>query len=380
MSQSGSTIQPVPKSEKVPFWVARAWQGMNMSAWYRLLCRHRFAVSPARLGTIFRISMFSIANSGLGLWEKWTYGEGIRQTKIKNHPLFVIGHWRTGTTWLHELITRDEQFAFPTTYQCLAPHHFLLTQDWLPRILRHMLPRTRPMDNMEVGWDKPQEDEFAICCLGLPSPYLQWAFPKLPGRYDSYLELDDIPESERELWKRKFHSFLQHLTYGDHRRQVLKSPTHTARIRTLLEVFPEAQFIHIVRNPYVVYSSTIRTWQRLWDMMGLHEPDYRGIEEFVLQTFSRMFRKYEQDKALLKPNQLVEVRYEDLVRDIPGQMQRIYDQLGLAHFDRARPNLQKYVDARKDYQTNRFTLPPETRQMISERWADYIQRYGYDSE
>ncbi len=368
------------KSDKVPFRVARNWQGMTLSTWFRLLFRHRFAISPRRLPMVLRITMFAIFNSGLDIWEKWSYGDGIKTTVPRQEPLLVIGHWRTGTTWLHELLTQDKQFSYPTTYQCMAPHHFLLTQDWLPKLLRHLLPQTRPMDNMSVGWNRPQEDEFALCNLGLPSPYLVWGFPEVPNPYQSYLALEDVPQLVKERWKRGVRKFLNHLTLGDHRRQVWKSPPHTARIRLLLEVFPRAQFIHIVRNPYVVYASTIRLWQRIWDMMALQKPNFSGLEEFVLDTFSEMYQKFEQDRHLLNGSQLAEVRYEDLVQDIPGEMKRIYDQLNLGDFEAARPKLQQYIETQKDYQTNRFDIPEETRQMISHRWKNYISKYGYDQE
>ena len=82
-----------------------------------------------------------------------------------------------GTTLLHELLIRDPRHAFPTTYECLVPHHFLMTESWLPKLLWWMMPSRRPMDNMPAGWDRPQEDEFALCLLGQPSPYERIAFP-----------------------------------------------------------------------------------------------------------------------------------------------------------------------------------------------------------
>ena len=35
------------------------------------------------------------------------------------------------------------------------------------------------------------------------------------------------------------------------KRIVLKSPAHTARVRVLLELFPKARFVHIIRDPVV---------------------------------------------------------------------------------------------------------------------------------
>src|SRR3954452_1948969 len=114
--------------------------------------------------------------------------------------MFIVGHWRTGTTILHELLVMDTQLGFPTTYQVMAPHHFLLTEKWLPRLLAHALPARRPMDNMEVGFDKPQEDEFAVCNMGQGSPYLKWAFPNTAADHEKYLDLEGLSERELKRW------------------------------------------------------------------------------------------------------------------------------------------------------------------------------------
>ena len=119
----------------------------------------------------------------------------------------------------------------------------------------------RPMDDMRAGWDRPQEDEFALCNLGVPSPYLAWAFPNHGPVSDEYLDLRSLPAAEREAWKRAWRMFVQRVALVRSGRIVLKSPTHTARVRTILEVFPDARFVHIVRDPLVLFPSTVRLWK-----------------------------------------------------------------------------------------------------------------------
>src|SRR4029453_3325528 len=148
-------------------------------------------------------------------WLRWLqhglYGRRIAGTKIESPPLFVLGHWRTGTTLLHELLILDPRHNFPNTYQCLEPNHFLLTESIFSRVFRFLLPSRRPMDNMEAGWDKPQEDEFALCMLGAPSPYQQIAFPQNSPPGPDSLDLDGLPRAERERWKQAFDTFLKTL-------------------------------------------------------------------------------------------------------------------------------------------------------------------------
>src|SRR5262249_34117712 len=160
-------------------------------------------------------------------------------------------------------------------------HHFLVSQ-WMAHLfLRWMLPSHRPMDNMAVAWASPQEDEFALGLLGQPSPYLTIAFPNHPPQGLETLDMETMPQRKREEWKQALLGFLKRVTYRDPRRLVLKSPTHSCRIPTLLELFPDAQFLHIVRNPYVTFPSTVKLWRALYQTHGFQVPKFRGLEEYV---------------------------------------------------------------------------------------------------
>ena len=162
--------------------------------------------------------------------------------------MFIVGHWRSGTTYLHELLTCDDRFATPTTYQCFAANHFLLTDGWLPRLIWFLVPSRRPMDNVQVGWQAPQEDEFALCSLGIPSPYLRIAFPNDSVDYLRYLDMQGVDDPTLQAWQAALRWFLQSMTYATGRQLVLKSPTHTARLGILAQMFPRAKFLHIVRR------------------------------------------------------------------------------------------------------------------------------------
>ena len=131
--------------------------------------------------------------------------------------------------------------------------------------------------------------------------------------------------------------FLKCLTVRTPRRIVLKSPPHTFRIKVLLEMFPKARFIHIVRNPLVIFPSTINLWKRLYRNDGLQVPTYEGLDEHVFATFSRMYEVFERDRGLIPAGQFCEVRYEDLVAQPIQQMQRVYDELNLGGFEKVCP-------------------------------------------
>ena len=161
------------------------------------------------------------------------------------------------------------------------------------------------------------------------------------------------------------------------KRMVLKSPPHTSRIKVLLELFPNARFVHIIRNPYVIFPSTVNLWKRLYQSQALQTPTFAGLEDHVLDTFNRMYDIFKHDRGLIPPARLCEVRYEDLVKDPIGQMRGVYEQLQIGGFDKVLPALKKYFADKADYKTNRFQLSAEQRAEIARRRGPFLERYGY---
>jgi hypothetical protein len=142
-------------------------------------------------------------------------------------------------------------------------------------------------------------------------------------------------------------------------------------------MFPDARFVHIVRNPYVIFPSTVKLWKRMYRYHGLQAPRFAGLEEHVFNTFNRMYEVFEEDRRHVPAGQFCEVRYEELVKDPVGQMRAVYERLGLGDFEVVRPAIEGYVERTKDYKTNRHELPSEMREQITRRWAAFIERYGY---
>jgi len=368
---------PPPAPAKKPEWAPRMWEGCHIFAWLKLLFANRFAVHPRHWYIAIIITFVSSINTLLWLIQDAIYGRAIRKTKITEPPVFILGHWRTGTTLLHEFIIRDERFGFPTTFECMMPNHFLLTEKFFLRWLRFLMPKSRPMDNMQAGFDRPQEDEFAMCMFGVGSPYLTIAFPNHPPQGQEYLDLETVSPKKLRRWKRALKSFLRRVTFKSGKRLVLKSPPHTARVKTLTQMFPGAIFIHIVRDPYVVFPSTMNLWRTLYQAHGLQTPNFVGLEEQVLSTFTHVYERLEEGKKLLGPTRVYELRYEDLIKDPEGEMKKIYDHFQLGGFEQYLPRLQEYLASIKGYETNKYELTEEQKARITLRWSAVIERYGY---
>jgi hypothetical protein len=377
MAASGKTTkQKTVEVNPYHFWAARFWHGMLLGPWIRLVKRNRARISITRLPLACTITMATVLNSLLRPLQELLYRGYVERTQIKDSPIFIVGHWRSGTTLLHELLVLDGRYTYPTTYECLAPNHFLISA-WLVTRLKFLLPKKRPMDNMVTGWDRPQEDEFALCNMGLPSPYLTMAFPNEPPHYTEYLTLEGLSEQELGRWKAALEWFLKRVTLRSPKRIILKSPPHTGRVKTLLELFPDARFVHIVRDPYALYGSTVKLWKTLYKFQAVQEPTHEGLEEYVFSCFERMYEAFERDCASIDPARFFEVRYEDLVRDPIEQMRALYDHLGLGEFQTALPKLQAYFKNVEDYRTGSYQIPDLLREAIDARWGPYMRKYGY---
>jgi omega-hydroxy-beta-dihydromenaquinone-9 sulfotransferase len=351
--------------------------GCSLAALLGILSDGRFRVDLSSWPECLVDLIFASGNSVAGLLQKMTVGRAAARTELTADPIFVIGHWRTGTTLLHELLALDPRFRAPTTYECLVPHHFLLTASWLARLTTFTLPRTRPPDKMRVTWDAPQEDEFALVNLGVPSPYATIAFPNNGPANDAWLELDSLPPHDQQRWECALVTFFRQLTYARPGRLVLKSPTHTCRLPTLSRLFPQARWIHITRNPLEVFSSTVRLWRSMYQAYGYQKPRFEGLEEYVLATFQRMHERLEATRSLLAAGSFRDVRYEDLLAAPPETFRSLYGSLALGDFSPVQPRIEKYFAERSSYERNWHELEPRWQDAVRRRWQPYFERYCY---
>jgi len=348
---------------------------MTLGVWFKLLRENRFAVSWQRLHMALAITLVAAGNSIAAALQSLIYFRGFPDDR-DTQPIFILGHWRSGTTLLHEMMIRDPRFGYPTSYECFCPSHFLISE-WCTPLIKFLIPSKRPMDNMPAGWEHPQEDEFALCNLGAGSPYTLLAFPNNPRDDSRFLDFVGTTPAERSRWMKLFRWFVQRISHKTNKQLVFKSPPHTARIRELVEMYPRAKFLHIVRDPLSVYPSTTRLWRSLCGVQGLQVPTYAGLDEEVLSTFCRMYDSFDRSRPLVADENFHELRYEDLVANPVGELERVYQKLGLGDFESLRPHLNSYLESQKSYQTNKHNLSPEMVAQLAERWGPYMRRYGY---
>lgn len=364
-------------SSQGPFSV---WQGMTFPMWLRFLAL-RPPMDWSQAARIAICTGCSINNSISGLAERIISGRRIQKVKIPAPPVFILGHWRSGTTWLHNLLAEDQRFVTPNTYQVLNPHHFLLTETVTTKFTKWLLPPTRPMDNMKVSWTAPQEDEMALLNLTLISPYFLLAFQGDRKHYKDFFDLDNLSAADREMWKREFLYFLKKITLKSGGKQLLlKSPSHSYRIPIIQEMFPDAHFIYIVRNPYAVYNSSVHLRKKLFVANGLARPNFVGMEEDMCICYEELFKRYHATRGLVAPNRLIELRYEELEEDPVREMRKIYEHFGWENFGTVETAINKQLEGLREYKKNEFVMDPELKRQVYTRFQSVFERYGYPSD
>jgi hypothetical protein len=232
---------------------------------------------------------------------------------------------------------------------------------------------------MKFGFDVPFEDEFST--VGTLHSHILWlAFPQHAEHYHRYLTFRGVPEEEINRWKAALILFLKKLTWKYGRPLVLKSPHHTGRIKLLLDLFPEARFVHIHRNPYKVFQSTKRQLQVSWRTTSLQHANSRKIDSLILRRYKQMYDAFFEERELIPEGRFHEVCYEDLERDRVGQIRQIYEKLGLPDFDAFQKPLQHYVDTISNYHKNEYTeLPGSLRKEIAQSWKRSFDAWGYST-
>lgn len=361
-------------------WLISNLMGLTVSGWSNLLVRNRFAIDPRYWSRGLVISLLSLFNSGAHLVERIQYGPAIAAAKPVA-PIFILGHWRSGTTLLHNLMALDPRLAAPNLFETMFPDGFMVTERWQAPLWARFVPSTRLIDNMPLGTDLPQEDELALSILTGYSPYLGHSFPRRWEHYMRYLDFRDATPQEKRSWQRGLLAFMRKLTvHRGGRTLVMKSPPHTARIPLLLELFPDARFVHIHRHPYRVYQSSLHMLTQGLPLSKMQNGDLPAPEDFVIERYRRLHDAYFRDRALIPAGRLVDVAFDDLAGDPTATLTRIYDTLGLGSIEPLRGALAKEEARLATYRQNRYRpLPQATRHRIAREWQRAFDAWGYST-
>ena len=174
--------------------------GANTTTLLRLLAQNSFHVAGRYLPRLLYAGLISTILAPFRLLDTIRYSSTVADTEITVPPLFIIGHWRSGTTYLHNLFSIDEQFGYCSTFHSLVPGAFL-GNPALKSIVAASIPETRPMDEVPMGADLPQEEEYALGSLTPYAYYNGWIFPRHMHSYNRTVSLNEAPQRMQKLWR-----------------------------------------------------------------------------------------------------------------------------------------------------------------------------------
>jgi hypothetical protein len=158
---------------------------------------------------------------------------------------------------------------------------------------------------------------------------------------------------------------------------LLKSPAHTGRIPLLLELFPDAKFVYLVRNPYDVVASTCHLDRVLSAANGFTAEPASDLEQRAITSCRRLYDAYHLHRALVPPQRRCEILFEDLTADPLGALHRLYEHLQLDGFDTLKPRLEARLAQHRGYQKNRYDIDERTREAVYAECQPTFKRYGY---
>ncbi len=351
--------------------------GMRLSRFIKLMMKNGMSFYPKYLVRF----LFLLQN---GVWasifyrkEKAIYQEEIKKHHLPDDPIIIIGHWRTGSTFLHQLLALDQNLVTSNVFQGSIPDSFLSSRKSYEPIMGRALRGTRPMDQVKLSMDEPLEDEYPLFRLSGYSPLKRLIFPKKRGYFlNEYPEF--LPEGkELDEWKNAVKLFYKKLTLKNNKTILIKNPFHSFRIDVLNEIFPNAKYIHIIRHPHKVVPSTIR----MWDIVGTQNAmngkwEKPSIEE-TSNLLKRMLDRISADLKKIPENRYYEIKFEDIEKNPGEEIKQLYNHLNVQFSEVFEKQIEDFLVTVKAYKKNKYVMPDGDKLKINNILKSWMTEKNY---
>jgi len=199
--------------------------GIRFSKLVQLLSRNKVGLKPIQLAKLFILFFNSFWSSFLARVEKKKFKNQLDKIELPDEILIIVGHWRTGSTYLHNLLSKDSNFATPSLIQTALPDSFLLSEKYIAPIMRRFVNKYRPMDMVELGTHLPQEDEYALIKMSAGTPLERLIFPQ-NGKY--FLQANELEYTGQ--WQESLTTFCRKLHFRFNKNILFKNPFHSFTI------------------------------------------------------------------------------------------------------------------------------------------------------
>jgi omega-hydroxy-beta-dihydromenaquinone-9 sulfotransferase len=343
----------------------------------KMVLKNGISLNPKLLFRLIFLMQSGVWASIFKRREKIKFGKALSNTPVPKDPIIIIGHWRTGSTLLHQLMSLDKNLIAPSVFHVSLPDSLLVSEKYYRPVMSRMMSPTRPMDNVKLGFDEPQEDEYALLKLTTDSPLERIIFQNSKGYFlKNYKNFN--PENT-ENWKEGIRQFCQKLNFATNKRIVLKNPFHSLRIELLKEVFPEAKFIHIHRHPYKVVPSTINMWNIVARQNRLKGKWQEPTVHEIAEVLNDMLIHIRQKLSVLPSGTWSEVNFETFEKDPLNSLKKIYAEIGLEYTLDFEEKVQAYLSGLNNYKKNVFPLSDEDKKRIHEAMGAHFNYYHYSN-
>ena len=326
----------------------------------------------------FLTSIVVLISSLFQWYEKIYFNIKCKRYNLKSDPIFIIGHWRTGTTFLHNLLSQDPQMGYVTTYQTVFPNN-LKSKFLFKTIMRSLIPEKRPGDNVRLNVAFPQEEEFALTNINPLNYYQFMYFPAdYAEYYDKYIRMNGMSDRVYSGWKKDFERMVKKAminTGGNV--PLLKNPCNTGRVKVMLDMYPKAKFIFILRNPIIVFLSSKKFFTELLPTLWFHTASEADLEEMIFSIYNQMINDYLETKSLIPAGNLIEIKFEEYEKEPLIFLKDLYDQFKIADFERARPVLMEYIESMAGYRKNTYVISRTLLDKIIDRWGFSMDLWDY---
>ena len=238
------------------------------------------------------------------------YKQLLADNPLEHDPVFILGHWRSGTTFVHNIFAQDPRFRI---------HYHL--PDRIPALHDGHAGLCKPV----MGGHMPNHEAYRQHgAEPRPATGGFWFYPRSMKEYcDRFLTMRQATEEEIADFKEKFMKLVKISMWNSRRgvpdaQYLSKNPPHTGKVKTLVEMFPNAKFIYLIRNPYTVFESSRSFFSQTIEPLELNSIPMEEMEQNILYAYRELYDAYQQQKKYIPEGNLFEVKFEEFEKDALG--------------------------------------------------------------
>ena len=258
-----------------------------------------------------RISPYLIQNVLLGWLVEpiyWIQRIFYKHPKDMPDPIFIIGCWRSGTTYLHsEIVEATNAATIRNTFSC-CPQAALIFKDFIRKLIPSF--ENRFFDWVPLPSEGPQELDIALLRFSCQHPPSSIGIGEsLSSNLQRWYNWQASPDFKKKLQLTLEWGWIHDGSPG--KIYINKAPAFTTRIDLLLEIWPNAKFIYIERKFGLKASieKSIKSFNKEFGFI----PYIGNAREDAELTKSFIFEKWKLMKGLIKKKNLIEIEYENLI-------------------------------------------------------------------